>query len=50
MQKQEITCGNCEAEFYIEHDQETVEYCPFCKESIDTSEEEDWYIDEDEDE
>lgn len=43
MQKQEITCSNCEAEFYIEHDQETVEYCPFCKESIDTSEDEDQF-------
>ena len=46
MEKQEITCANCEAEFYIEHDQSKVEYCPFCGDQIiDDSEDLDYDVD-----
>jgi hypothetical protein len=32
--KEEIFCAMCEAEFYIEHDQEEAIYCPFCGEEL----------------
>jgi len=41
MRKEEITCGNCEAEFFIEHEEEAVFYCPFCAEEFTEIEHED---------
>lgn len=46
MNKEEINCPNCEAEYYIEHDQDSLHYCPFCGDDVVKEEEleieEDW--------
>lgn len=34
MKKQEITCTQCEAEFYVEHEEDDVNFCPFCGEEF----------------
>lgn len=46
MRKQEKTCNNCEAEFFIEHSEEDVYYCPFCAEEFIIIEHEDIDIEE----
>jgi len=40
MKKQEKMCDQCEAEFYIEHDEESIYYCPFCANEFTTIEHE----------
>jgi hypothetical protein len=41
--KEEIICPSCEAEFYIESDNEVL-FCAHCGTSLDESEEDDFWV------
>lgn len=34
MTESELICESCEAEFYIEHGQDEISFCPFCGEEF----------------
>lgn len=45
IKEEDITCSNCESEFFIQYDDNTsLEYCPFCKHPLDRA-----YIEEEAD-
>lgn len=48
MKTKDVVCPNCEAEFYIEHDEHDINFCPFCGDDIDTDEDLDEEVEEDE--
>lgn len=50
MKQTTVICPNCEAEFYVEHEEDKINFCAFCGDDIDTEDTEDEDDDWDEDE